>query len=292
MHPKIYGTGVALVTPFKTDLSIDFDGLTRLINHCIDGEIDFLVVMGTTGESVTLSNDEKSQVLEHVKKINDSKLPIVLGIGGNNTSSVIESFSNYNLDGVDAILSVSPSYNKPTQEGIYQHFKAISEKSPLPIILYNVPGRTSSNMSSDTTLRLANDFDNIIAIKGDMSQIMEIINRKPANFNVLSGDDAFSLPLITMGGKGVISVLAQGLPKEFSTMVSYVLDDNNLDQARDIHYKILDFVDPLFSEGNPAGIKKMLKLLKICDDNVRLPLVKASDSIENTIKEGLANLKS
>ena len=295
MHPKIYGTGVALVTPFKTDLSIDFDGLTRLINHCIDGEIDFLVVMGTTGESVTLSNDEKSQVLEHVKKINDSKLPIVLGIGGNNTSAIIESFSNYNLDGVDAILSVTPSYNKPTQEGIYQHFKAISEKSPLPIILYNVPARTSSNMSSETTLRLANDFDNIIAIKeasGDMSQIMEIINRKPANFNVLSGDDAITLPIVAMGGKGVISVLAQGLPKEFSTMVSYVLDDNNLDQSRDIHYKILDFVDPLFSEGNPAGIKKMLKLLNICDDNVRLPLVKASDSIENTIKECLANLKS
>ena len=178
MHPKIYGTGVALVTPFKTDLSIDFDGLTRLINHCIDGEIDFLVVMGTTGESVTLSNDEKSQVLEHVKKINDSKLPIVLGIGGNNTSSVIESFSNYNLDGVDAILSVSPSYNKPTQEGIYQHYAALSTASPLPLILYNVPGRTSSNISALTTIRLAKDFGNIVAIKeasGNLDQITEIL---------------------------------------------------------------------------------------------------------------------
>ncbi|MBL6657292.1 MAG: 4-hydroxy-tetrahydrodipicolinate synthase [Flavobacteriales bacterium] len=295
MHPKIFGTGVALVTPFKTDLSIDFDGLTRLINHCIAGNIDFLVVMGTTGESVTLSNDEKSQVLEHVKKINDNNLPIILGIGGNNTSAVIESFSNYNLNGVDAILSVSPSYNKPTQEGIYQHFKAISEKSPLPIILYNVPGRTSSNMSAETTLRLANDFDNIIAIKeasGDMSQIMDIIKNKPSGFNVLSGDDAITLPIIAMGGKGVISVLGQGLPKEFSTMVSYALDDNSVEEARELHYKILDFVNPLFSEGNPAGIKKMLKLLNICGDNVRLPLVKASDSIENTIKKGLDNLKS
>ena len=295
MHPKIFGTGVALVTPFKTDLSIDFDGLTRLINHCIDGNIDFLVVMGTTGESVTLSNDEKSQVLEHVKKINDNNLPIVLGIGGNNTSAVIESFSNYNLTGIDAILSVSPSYNKPTQEGIYQHFKAISEKSQLPIILYNVPGRTSSNMSAETTLRLANDFDNIIAIKeasGDMSQIMDIIKNKPSDFDLLSGDDAITLPIIAMGGKGVISVLGQGLPKEFSTMVSYALDDNCMEEAREIHYNILDFVNPLFSEGNPVGIKKMLKLLNICEDNVRLPLVKASDSIENTIKKGLDNLKS
>lgn len=295
MHPKIKGTGVALVTPFKTDLSIDFDGLTRLVNHCIDGHIDFLVVMGTTGESVTLSKNEKSQVLEHVKKINDDNLNIVLGIGGNNTSSVIESFSNYNLDGVDAILSVSPSYNKPTQEGIYQHFKAISEASPLPIILYNVPGRTSSNMTAQTTLRLANDFDNIIAIKeasGDMAQIMDIINHKPSNFDVFSGDDAITLPIIAMGGKGVISVLAQALPKEFSSMVSYALDDDDIIEARHLHYKILDFVHPLFKEGNPAGIKKMLKLLNICGDNVRLPLVKASNEIEEIIKNGLAKLKN
>ena len=175
MLRKISGTGVALVTPFSSDLSIDFDALTALVNHCIDGNIDFLVVMGTTGESVTLSLEEKNKVLECVKKANKNRLPIVLGIGGNNTNNVVESFSNFNLDGVDAILSVSPAYNKPTQEGIYQHFKVISEKSPIPIILYNVPGRTCSNMTAETTLRLAHDFDNVIAIieaSGDIEQIM------------------------------------------------------------------------------------------------------------------------
>lgn len=294
MHSNINGTGVALVTPFKNDYSIDFEGLSKLVNHCVDGGIDFLVVLGTTGESVTLSSQEKSQVLEHIKMVNQNRLPIVLGIGGNNTTSVIESFSNYNLEGVDAILSVSPSYNKPTQEGIYQHFKAISEESPLPIILYNVPGRTSSNMTAETTLRLAIDFDNIIAIKeasGDMSQIMDIINCKPSNFKVLSGDDAITLPIIAMGGEGVISVLGQGLPNEFSSMVNFAMD-NQIESARNIHYKILGFVNPLFAEGNPAGIKKMLKLLEICDDGVRLPLVKASEKIELNIKKGLANLKS
>lgn len=294
MHSNINGTGVALVTPFKNDYSIDFEGLSKLVNHCVDGGIDFLVVLGTTGESVTLSSQEKSQVLEHIKMVNQNRLPIVLGIGGNNTTSVIESFSNYNLEGVDAILSVSPSYNKPTQEGIYQHFKAISEESPLPIILYNVPGRTSSNMTAETTLRLAIDFDNIIAIKeasGDMSQIMDIINCKPSNFKVLSGDDAITLPIIAMGGEGVISVLGQGLPNEFSSMVNFAMD-NQIESARNINYKILGFVNPLFAEGNPAGIKKMLKLLEICDDGVRLPLVKASEKIELNIKKGLANLKS
>ncbi|MDB2675419.1 4-hydroxy-tetrahydrodipicolinate synthase [Flavobacteriales bacterium] len=294
MHSNINGTGVALVTPFKNDYSIDFEGLSKLVNHCVDGGIDFLVVLGTTGESVTLSSQEKSQVLEHIKMVNQNRLPIVLGIGGNNTTSVIESFSNYNLEGVDAVLSVSPSYNKPTQEGIYQHFKAISEESPLPIILYNVPGRTSSNMTAETTLRLANDFENIIAIKeasGDMSQIMDIINCKPSNFKVLSGDDAITLPIIAMGGEGVISVLGQGLPNEFSSMVNFAMD-NQIESARNINYKILGFVNPLFAEGNPAGIKKMLKLLEICDDGVRLPLVKASEKIELNIKKGLANLKS
>ena len=203
MNKKFRGTGVALVTPMKSDLSIDFDALNNLVNHCINGGVDFLVVLGTTGESVTLSIEEKKLVLDCVIKSNNNRLPIVLGIGGNNTDYIIQSFSSYDLDGVDAILSVSPAYNKPTQEGIYQHYKAISKSSPLPIILYNVPGRTSSNMTAETTLRLAYDFDNIIAVKeasGDMEQIMEIIAKKPNNFKVFSGDDAITLPIILMGG--------------------------------------------------------------------------------------------
>ena len=256
MLRKISGTGVALVTPFKSDLSIDFEALTSLVNHCVDGNIDFLVVMGTTGESVTLSLEEKNAVLDCVKQANNNRLPIVLGIGGNNTDYIIQSFSSYNLDGVDAILSVSPAYNKPTHEGIYQHFKAISKSSPLPIILYNVPGRTSSNMTAETTLRLAFDFANIIAVKeasGDMEQIMEIIAKKPIDFKVLSGDDAITLPIILMGGDGVISVLGQALPKDFSSMVKYGLK-GDLKASKELHYKILSFVEPLFVEGNPAGI--------------------------------------
>jgi 4-hydroxy-tetrahydrodipicolinate synthase len=292
MLRKISGTGVALVTPFSSDLSIDFDALTALVNHCIDGNIDFLVVMGTTGESVTLSLEEKNKVLECVKKANKNRLPIVLGIGGNNTNNVVESFSNFNLDGVDAILSVSPAYNKPTQEGIYQHFKVISEKSPIPIILYNVPGRTSSNMTAETTLRLAHDFDNVIAIKeasGDMEQIMEIIAKKPDDFMVLSGDDAITLPIILLGGKGVISVIGQALPNEFSSMVNSAID-GDVRSSNKMHYKILNFVKPLFAEGNPAGVKTLLNLQGICNDQVRLPLVKSSENLRSIISKELDKL--
>ena len=292
MLRKISGTGVALVTPFKSDLSIDFEALTSLVNHCVDGNIDFLVVMGTTGESVTLSLEEKNAVLDCVKQANNNRLPIVLGIGGNNTDYIIQSFSSYNLDGVDAILSVSPAYNKPTQEGIYQHFKAISKSSPLPIILYNVPGRTSSNMTSETTLRLAFDFANIIAVKeasGDMEQIMEIIAKKPIDFKVLSGDDAITLPIILMGGDGVISVLGQALPKDFSSMVKYGLK-GDLKASKELHYKILSFVEPLFVEGNPAGIKTLLNLKGICKEEVRLPLVKSSAKLKSIFLQELNKL--
>ncbi|MGB2458137.1 MAG: 4-hydroxy-tetrahydrodipicolinate synthase [Flavobacteriales bacterium] len=292
MLRKISGTGVALVTPFKSDLSIDFEALTSLVNHCVDGNIDFLVVMGTTGESVTLSLEEKNAVLDCVKKANNNRLPIVLGIGGNNTDYIIQSFSSYNLDGVDAILSVSPAYNKPTQEGIYQHFKAISKSSPLPIILYNVPGRTSSNMTAETTLRLAYDFDNIIAVKeasGDMEQIMEIIAKKPIDFKVLSGDDAITLPIILMGGDGVISVLGQALPKDFSSMVKYGLE-GDLKASKELHYKILSFVEPLFAEGNPAGVKALLNLKGICKEEVRLPLVKSSAKLKSFFEQELNKL--
>tara|TARA_B100000963_G_scaffold197709_1_gene172060 strand:+ start:4515 stop:5396 length:882 start_codon:yes stop_codon:yes gene_type:complete len=292
MLRNISGTGVALVTPFKSDLSIDFQALTSLVNHCVDGNIDFLVVMGTTGESVTLSLNEKNAVLDCVKQANNNRLPIVLGIGGNNTDYIIQSFSSYNLDGVDAILSVSPAYNKPTQEGIYQHFKAISKSSPLPLILYNVPGRTSSNMTAKTTLRLAFDFDNIIAVKeasGDMEQIMEIISKKPNGFMVFSGDDAITLPIILMGGEGVISVLGQALPKDFSSMVKYGLK-GNLNASKELHYKILSFVEPLFVDGNPAGIKTLLNLLGICKDEVRLPLVKSSAKLKSIFEQELNKL--
>ena len=292
MHPKLSGTGVALVTPFNSDLSIDYNGLTALVNHCVDGNVDFLVVMGTTGESVTLSLEEKNTVLDCVKKANNNRLPIVLGIGGNNTDNVIQSFSSFDLSGVDAILSVSPAYNKPTQEGIYQHFKAVSEKSPLPIILYNVPGRTSSNMTAETTLRLAHDFDNIVAVKeasGDMEQIMEIIAKKPDDFLVLSGDDAITLPIILLGGKGVISVLGQALPNEFSSMVNFAID-GDVKSSNTIHYKILSFVKPLFVEGNPAGVKTLLNILGICQDEVRLPLVKSSKNLRKIISKELEKL--
>jgi len=292
MLRKISGTGVALVTPFKSDLSIDFEALTSLVNHCVDGKIDFLVVMGTTGESVTLSLEEKNAVLDCIKKANNNRLPIVLGIGGNNTDYITQSFSSYNLDGVDAILSVSPAYNKPTQEGIYQHFKAISKSSPLPIILYNVPVRTSSNITAETTLRLAYDFDNIIAVKeasGDMEQIMEIIAKKPIDFKVLSGDDAITLPIILMGGDGVISVLGQALPKDFSSMVKYGLE-GDLKASKELHYKILSFVEPLFVEGNPVGVKTLLNLLGICKQEVRLPLVKSSSKLKSIFEQELNKL--
>ena len=294
MPRKISGTGVALVTPFKSDLSIDFEALTSLVNHCVNGNIDFLVVMGTTGESVTLSLEEKNTVLDCVKQVNNNRLPIVLGIGGNNTDYVTQSFSSYGLDGVDAILSVSPAYNKPTQEGIYQHFKAISKSSPLPVILYNVPGRTSSNMTAETTLRLAFDFDNIIAVKeasGDMEQIMEIISKKPNGFMVFSGDDAVTLPIIFMGGEGVISVLGQALPKDFSSMVKYGLE-GDLKASKELHYKILSFVELLFVEGNPAGVKTLLNLLGICNEEVRLPLVKSSAKLKSIFEQELNKLVS
>ena len=292
MNVNINGTGVALVTPMKSDLSIDFSALKKLVNFCIDGGANFLVVLGTTGESVTLSIEEKKLVLKCVKESNNNTLPIVLGIGGNNTENVIKSFSLYNLEGVDAILSVSPAYNKPTQEGIYQHFKAISKSSPLPIILYNVPGRTSSNMTAETTLRLAYDFDNIIAVKeasGDMEQIMEIIAKKPIDFKVLSGDDAITLPIILMGGDGVISVLGQALPKDFSSLVKYGLE-GDLKASKELHYKIFSFVEPLFVEGNPAGIKTLLNLQGICKEEVRLPLVKSSAKLKSIFEQELNKL--
>jgi 4-hydroxy-tetrahydrodipicolinate synthase len=283
---KIKGTGVALVTPFNEDKSVDYKGLENLLNHVIDGGIDYLVLMGTTGESVTLSKGEKVAVVDFCKKINNSRIPVVLGIGGNNTMQVVEDIKSANLDGIDAILSVSPAYNKPSQEGIYQHYKMISGNCPLPIIVYNVPGRTASNISAETTVRLANDFENIVAVKeasGDMDQIMKIIKNKPSDFVVLSGDDGLTLPMIHMGAEGVISVIGQSHPKEFSDMVSFGLSGNQ-EIANQLHNKLYDFYVPLYAEGNPVGIKACLELLGICKSQVRLPLVEASDTIKNELK--------
>ena len=284
---KIKGTGVALVTPFNNDKSVDYKGLENLLNHVINGGVDFLVLMGTTGESTTLSKTERIEVVDFCKKINNGRLPIVLGIGGNNTMQVVADIQTANLENVDAILSVSPAYNKPSQEGIYQHYKMISESSPLPIIVYNVPGRTSSNISAATTVRLATDFKNIVGVKeasGDMDQIMKILKNKPADFVVLSGDDGLTLPMIHMGAEGVISVIGQSHPKDFSDMVSFGLSGNKK-LANQIHYKLYDFYRPLYAEGNPVGVKACLEMLGVCKAVVRLPLVEASNTIKNELEK-------
>ena len=282
----IKGTGVALITPFNEDFSIDYDSLEELINYQINGGIDFLVVMGTTGESVTLSSQEKMEVITFCKKINNCRLPIVLGIGGNNTFALIEEIKSTDLEGIDAILSVSPYYNKPTQDGIYLHYKMISEACSLPIILYNVPGRTSSNISANTTLRLANDFENIVAIKeasGDLVQIEKIINDRPNNFLVLSGDDGLTSKIIEIGGDGVIAVIGQSHPKEFSKMVNTGLAGNFV-KANQLHEKLNPIYSPLYQDGNPAGIKATLNIMGICKNILRPPLVGVTDETYNNLK--------
>ena len=281
------GTGVAMITPFDKNYNIDYPSLSRLIEYLIDGGVDFLVSMGTTGESAALSQEEKNDLLAYTKEAIQGRLPLVLGLGGNNTNSVIKQLKFLDLNGVEALLSVSPSYNKPTQEGIYQHFKAISNASSKNIILYNVPGRTSSNMTATTTLRLAKDFDNIIGIKeasGDLNQIMKILKEKPTDFSLLSGDDALALPIIFMGGSGVISVQAMAKPVEFSNMVRAGLS-GEIEKALSLHYQQLDIIDLIFKEGNPAGIKACLKIQKICNEFVRLPLVPVSKSTYMKIRE-------
>ena len=283
---QIKGTGAALITPFNTDLSVDYVGLEKLLNYQIKGGIDYLVLMGTTGESAVLSRVEKQEIVAFCKKINAGRLPIVLGIGGNNTLELVDEIKASDFSGIDAILSVSPCYNKPTQDGIYQHYKMISEACPLPIILYNVPGRTSSNISSDTTLRLAKNFENIIAIKeasGDIDQIMTIIKNKPDDFMVLSGDDSLALPMIYMGAEGVISVIGQSHPREYSSMVAEARK-GNIVNANALHYSIYNYYKPFYAEGNPVGVKACLALLGICKAVVRPPLIEASSIIRNKLK--------
>lgn len=289
---KFIGTGVALVTPFKKDFSVDTEALTRIVNHVINGGVEYLVVLGTTAESATLSNDEKELVIETIVKANDKRLPLVLGVGGNNTSKVVEELRTRDFSNFDAILSVSPYYNKPTQEGIYQHFKAIAEVSPLPIILYNVPGRTASNMLPSTVVRLANDFNNVIAIKeaaGDIVQAMKLIQTAPKGFLVISGDDMITLPMVLAGGAGVISVIGEGFPKEFSNMVRLGLN-RKVDEAYKLHYLLADSIDMIFEQGNPAGIKEVFKTLGLSENTVRLPLVNVNEDLAIRINKYTNNL--
>jgi len=282
---KFQGTGVALVTPFNTDGSVDYNGLKNLINYLVDGGIDYLVSLGTTGETATMTKDEKKKVWAYTAEINNNRLPLVAGIGGNNTFSVAEDIKSFDAAGYSAILSVSPYYNKPTQEGIYQHYKYLSEISPLDLILYNVPGRTGSNMSPETTCRLAHDFKNIIATKeasGSFDQFNQIMRDKPADFLLISGDDPVTLPMIALGAAGIISVIGNALPKQFSDMVKLCLA-GDYKAALPAHLGLVEFTRLAFAEGNPAGIKAALKHLGVCGDTVRLPLVKASASLEKSI---------
>ncbi|MEO6903918.1 MAG: 4-hydroxy-tetrahydrodipicolinate synthase [Bacteroidia bacterium] len=284
---KYKGTGVAIVTPFNKDNTVDYKSLGKVVDHIIKGGVDYIVVLGTTGESVTLSTEEKQSVIAHVIETVESKVPIVLGLGGNNTQEILNSLKASNFNHIDAILSVSPYYNKPNQRGIYQHYKAISEASPIPIILYNVPGRTSSNITAETTLKLAEDFKNIIGIKeasGNIEQCMKIIKYKPKDFLVISGDDMITLPLIASGADGVISVVANAFPKDFSEMVRQIIAGNVL-EAQKLHYKLSDIIEQLFADGNPAGVKAVLEMMNICSSQVRLPLVRVNKATQNTLLE-------
>jgi 4-hydroxy-tetrahydrodipicolinate synthase len=289
---RFYGTGVAMVTPFNADGSVDYDGLRRVINHLIDGGVEYLVSLGTTGETSVLNSSEKKEIWKFTSETVAGRVGLVAGIGGNNTAEVVHALKTFDTTGYDAILSVSPAYNKPIQEGIYQHYKAIAEASPLPVILYNVPGRTGSNMTAETTLRLANDFKNIIGMKeasGSFEQISKIIRDKPEGFLVISGDDTIALPLIASGAVGVISVIANALPKAYSDMIRLCLQ-GNFKEAAPLHLDLLDITGLCFSEGSPGGVKAILKQLDICGDTLRLPLVNVSDATYQKVTEELAAL--
>ena len=284
---SLIGTGVALATPFKTDLSIDTEALIRIVNLSVDGGVEYLVILGTTAENVTMSKEEREFVINTIIEANKGRLPMVLGLGGNNTAEVVDELKTTDLTQFDAILSISPYYNKPTQEGIYQHFKAVAEASPIPVILYNVPSRTGSNVLPSTAIRLANDFKNIVAIKeaaGDMIQAMRLIKDKPKDFMVISGDDMIALPMVLAGGAGVISVIAQGFPKEFSEMIRLGLN-RKVDDAFKLQYLLSDCIDMIFEQGNPAGIKQVFQSLGLAENTVRLPLVKVDESLENRIDQ-------
>jgi 4-hydroxy-tetrahydrodipicolinate synthase len=290
---KFKGTGVAIVTPFKNDSSIDFTAFGRVVNHVINGGVNYIVVMGTTGESVTLTKDEKKAIICYILEAIDNRVPLVVGIGGNNTQEIINQVRSLDLSGVDAILSVAPYYNKPNQRGIFQHFKAIATWSPIPVIIYNVPGRTGSNISADTCLQLARECENIVAVKeasGNFEQIMKIIKDKPENFSVISGDDLNTLSIIAAGGTGVISVLANAYPAQWSEMVNQCLK-SNFKAAREIQFRFLEMIELLFIDGSPAGVKAMLNVMNLCQNNLRLPLVPVTRTIYSRIQKAIEDIK-
>lgn len=275
---KFYGTGIAMVTPFHENGEVDYEGLKNLINYLIDGGVEYLVSLGTTGESVTLNSEEKKKVWAYTAEVVQGRVALVAGIGGNNTHEVVEQIKQFDTRGYDALLSASPSYNKPTQEGIYQHYKAIAESTPLPVILYNVPGRTGSNITAETTVRLAKDFKNIIGVKeasGNFDQFNQIMRDKPEGFLLISGDDPVALPMIALGAAGVISVIGNALPRQLSAMIRLCLK-SDFKGAQSGHCQLIDFTRLMFVEGSPAGVKTALKHLGICTDRVRLPLVQVS----------------
>ncbi len=290
---KLSGTGVALVTPFHKNGSVDFKSLGKLVEHIIKGKCEYLVSLGTTGESVTLNSDEKKAVVDCVLESNAGRLPVVLGLGGNNTQDILQQLRGLEFDGISAILSVSPYYNKPSQKGIIQHYKVIAEESPVPLIIYNVPGRTGSNILAETTLEIAHSSSNVIGVKeasGNMEQIMSIIKERPSGFLVISGDDGITLPLIAAGADGVISVVANAYPRLFSEMVRLSLK-NEFKKARQLHYEVFSLIPLLFAEGSPSGIKNVLKQLEISEDTVRLPLVNISKQLSQRISRLTEQIK-
>ncbi len=294
MKKNFQGTGVALVTPFHKYGTIDFDSIANVVEHTIKNGIDYLVALGTTGEAPTLSKDEKNAVADFVIETVNGRVPIVKGIGGNNTQEVINTIKSESFEGIDAILSVCPYYNKPQQKGIYYHYKTISSISPVPVILYNVPGRSGANINAETTLQLARNFDNIIAIKeasGNFIQVMEILKNKPKDFMVISGDDALTLPLMALGVEGVISVVANAFPAEFSKMVNLCLA-GKFEQAKQIHFGLIDIINALFENGSPGGIKAALQILELCQNNLRLPVVKVNKSVNMKLNNLISEYKT
>jgi 4-hydroxy-tetrahydrodipicolinate synthase len=286
------GTGVALITPFTKSGEVDFNALSNIIEHAIQGGVEYLVALGTTGESVTLTKEEKKQIYAHVTKQAAGRVSCVAGLGGNNTHEILDTIAHFNFDGYDAILSVSPYYNKPSQEGIYQHFMAIEAACPLPIILYNVPGRTGSNMSAATTLRLANASEKFVAIKeasGNAEQFMDLLNEKPADFEIISGDDNLTLPFLAMGMSGVISVIGQAYPKEFTSMVRLGLDGRFV-EARQLHYKLYNLMKGIFLDGNPGGVKYIMSKMGLCENVVRLPLTPINADLQKKLDALMAEM--
>ncbi|MFN8253982.1 MAG: 4-hydroxy-tetrahydrodipicolinate synthase [Ferruginibacter sp.] len=286
------GTGVAMITPFNSDGSIDWESMKKTIKHLSDGKVEYLVILGTTGETATLNTAEKQEVFSFVAAHNEAKLPLVAGIGGNYTAAVIDGYKKFDLSGYSAILSVSPYYNKPSQNGLFQHYKALNDAAPLPVIMYNVPGRTGMNVSAETTLKIAEECKNIIATKeacGNFDQIMQIIKYKPAGFEVISGDDGITLPMIACGATGVISVAANAYPLLFSDMVRLCLQ-GDFAAARPLHYKLTDVINSMFAEGSPSGVKAYMSKMGICKNEFRLPVVPVGDGLMQKISSYMAQL--